>query len=317
MLILTSTLGDSARRRVRERFRAGELVKLGSGIYAPGKAYYEAKTWEKYRMRCIAAAVSRPAYVLVGKSAAAAWRVPYGAVPKYVEQARLQGSGGGVPGSVKLRDLMEIPGQKVYSMRAPYSGGKVTALGQTLIDVARWHGVVDGVVAMDHSLRQNMLRRSELRAVVEAIKHRRGKTRAAQALQLAHPAAESPRESMLRVRMWELGFPAPHVQVVIKDYRGDFIGRVDLFYPEYSLAVEYDGGGKYSGLFGLSPEDAMHDELRRQRNLLNAGVRMIRVDQESYGDSSWCDNLQREIELAKRTKTVFPDAQWSSAGAAW
>ncbi|MGP6175118.1 hypothetical protein [Corynebacterium sp. A21] len=317
MLILTAGLSSQERHKIGERFRAKELVKLQAGIYVPSVEFHLQKEWERYRLRCMAAAITRPSYTLVGKSAAAMWRVPYGEVPKYVEQARVGGSGGARSKYVRLRTLVVLERQPILNFSEPHDKGKVTSLAQTLVDIARWHGIPDAVCGMDHAMREAMVSRAGLESVLEEVRDHHGAKFAEQAVALAHPAGESPRESLIRMRIWRAKLPAPQMQANIWDHRGDFLGRVDLFFPEYSIAVEYDGRGKYNGEFGQSVIGAMQDERWRERGLLNAGIRVIRVDRENFRDESWLEDLTREINRTNHEKLVFPKAQWSSAGIAW
>lgn len=317
MLILTAGLSSRERHKIGERFHAKELVKLQAGIYVPSVEFHRQKEWDRYRLRCMAAALARPAYVLVGKSAAAMWKIPYGDTPNYVEQARVGGSGGVRSRHIRLRTLVAIDRQPILSFSEPHNKGKVTSLAQTLIDIARWHGIADAVCGMDHALRERKVSKSELALVLEKVRAHHGAKIAGQAVALAHPGGESPRESLIRVRIWQVGLPAPQVQANIWDHRGDFIGRVDLFFPDHSLAVEYDGRGKYHDSYGQSAVGAMQDERWRERGLLNAGLRVIRIDRENFRDESWLENLTREIKRTDHEKLVFPKNQWASAGIAW
>lgn len=254
---------------------------------------------------------------LVGKSAAAVWGFPLGRIPRQVEMARADGRGGSAAAQIQLRVLALIPEDPLCQLRKPYHRGRVTGHKQTLIDTARWHGVSDAVVAMDYCLHQQIVTKQQLKSILDTYQGFRGRKFSAQAVQLSHAATESPRESMIRVRIWECGLPAPHVQATLRNERGEFIGRADLFYPEFSLAIEYDGESKYTGAFGISPEGAMYDEMRRQRELLAAGIRLIRVDRENYRDQTWLRNLRREIEVGTRAANPFPRSQWTSEGVAW
>ena len=58
----------------------------------------------------------------------------------------------------------------------------------------------------------------------------------------ADPKAESPMETRLRLLLVLAGLPTPLSQVSIRNAKGDFAGRVDLYYPDHHLGIEYDGG---------------------------------------------------------------------------
>ena len=55
------------------------------------------------------------------------------------------------------------------------------------------------------------------------------------------PRAESPRESMLRVRMLDFGLPRPASQLVVRDDREVFLARLDFGWEEECVGIEYDG----------------------------------------------------------------------------
>ncbi|HWB35617.1 MAG TPA: hypothetical protein VHA75_06290, partial [Rugosimonospora sp.] len=84
------------------------------------------------------------------------------------------------------------------------------------------------------------LRATRLRALAATREGEPGWRRAARALRLADPRAESPPES--RVRLWLVlgGLPPPVPQYEVLD-GGAFVARVDLAWPALRLALEYDG----------------------------------------------------------------------------
>lgn len=78
--------------------------------------------------------------------------------------------------------------------------------------------------------------RSEIREMGDV---RGGILRAA--ADLAHPGVRSPRETRLRLLLARNGLPAPDVNADIFDERGNFVAEIDLAYPRWKVAVEYDG----------------------------------------------------------------------------
>lgn len=317
MLIVSAKLGRRRQKQIQLQCESGKLVRLRRGIYVERGKFHELKRWEKFTVESIAAGVSRPANVLVGKSAAAVWDIPYGAVPTTIELGGPAGGSGSTDKSLKFRRCGELPGQVRHRLAPPFESVQVTSLPQTLLDVARWHGVVDGVQAIDHCLNNRSVLREMLEALLPGLTGRNGVAEAALALELSNAAAESPRESVLRIRMWFAGLPSPHLQAAIRDERGTPLGRVDFFYPEYSLVIEYDGQGKYQGAFGLSPERAALAEMHRHKELNNAGLRVVRITADTFHDGSWIADLRRALAWGKRSGEPFPPDQWDSAGLAW
>jgi hypothetical protein len=83
---------------------------------------------------------------------------------------------------------------------------------------------------------------------------------------LAAPA-ESPMETRLRWLLIQAGLPRPQVQAELSDASARLLGRVDLYYPEARLAVEYDGGYH---------RERMVEDNRRQNLLISSGYRVLR-----------------------------------------
>jgi very-short-patch-repair endonuclease len=57
------------------------------------------------------------------------------------------------------------------------------------------------------------------------------------------------------------------VQANLRDDSARFVARVDLYYPQARLAIEYDGGNH---------RDRLVEDNRRQNALVNAGYRLLR-----------------------------------------
>jgi hypothetical protein len=120
---------------------------------------------------------------------------------------------------------------------------------------------------LDQLVRAGLVRTED---IAIALRGRRdwGVTLARQAVGLVDPRAESPRESELRVILQLAGMPATPQYPVI--YRGTFLGRLDLAYPEHRVAVEYDGQ------WHNEPAQALADQQRREL-MRDVGWRFIIV----------------------------------------
>lgn len=66
-------------------------------------------------------------------------------------------------------------------------------------------------------------------------------THARRALDLVRTGAESPMETRMRLAVVDAGFPEPETNVDVHDAAGQFLGRVDLAWPDLRIALEYDG----------------------------------------------------------------------------
>lgn len=73
-------------------------------------------------------------------------------------------------------------------------------------------------------------------------------------------------ETRMRMLLVLRRLPRPEAQVPIYDGKR-FLGRVDLYYREARLALEYDGA---------THRDTLAEDDRRQNLLINAGIRLLR-----------------------------------------
>ena len=121
-------------------------------------------------------------------------------------------------------------------------------VSDTVVDLARWGGLTQGVCAMDHALRYRLCTREELTAALDRLPAgARGLRVARTAVRLADPSSESPGESLSRVRMWQAGIPRPVLQYEVRTEVG--LARTDYFWPESIVqphpVSEFDGEAKY------------------------------------------------------------------------
>ncbi|GAB2551345.1 hypothetical protein GCM10027033_05450 [Leucobacter ruminantium] len=82
--------------------------------------------------------------------------------------------------------------------------------------------------------------REELAAVLE-LGRWVGSLSLHRAVELVREDSWSPQESFLRVNLVNRGLPEPELNRDIYSANGDFLGCLDLSYPEYRLGVEYHG----------------------------------------------------------------------------
>lgn len=69
----------------------------------------------------------------------------------------------------------------------------------------------------------------------------RGQRRLRRVLPLIDGGAESPYETLTRLTLIRNGFPTPQTQIEVRDIDGRVFARLDMGWPEWSVAVEYDG----------------------------------------------------------------------------
>jgi hypothetical protein len=172
----------------------------------------------------------------------------------------------------------------------------ITSPARTLVDCAREWPLDDAVIAIDAALHAGLLDAVELAGVVLDQTHWNGIGAAARAVGLADGRAESPLETLGRLRIVGSGLPPPELQVEIHDARG-FVARVDAWYEEAAVAIEFDGLVKYEDpRDGRSPARVLWDEKRREDHMRGLGVRVVRLARPDLG-AAWPRAEKRLVEL--------------------
>ncbi len=119
-------------------------------------------------------------------------------------------------------------------------GLPLTTPVQTFVDLANDLDLVDLVVLGDSLVRRGALGTGQL---VEAARcHRgRGARSARRAAALVRDRVDSPMETRLRLLIVLAGLPEPVINVTFRSEQGEWRFRLDLAYPQWKVAIEYDG----------------------------------------------------------------------------
>jgi len=169
-------------------------------------------------------------------------------------------------------------------------GLRVTSPLRTTADLGRRLPLVEAVVAVDMALHAGLVTLDQLTTWVAANSWRRGIARLRRVIELAEPRSESAMESRLRVLLVRARLPRPEAQTPIYESQGLFVARVDLFYPDVRLAIEYDGG--------THRERLVQDD-RRQNSLLRLGVTLLRYTAPDVLETPQRVALEVRAELAR------------------
>ena len=145
-------------------------------------------------------------------------------------------------------------------------GLPATSLLRTLRDLCIEHSLTESVVFADAALHKRLVTVAELTRCAATSANHHGVKRLRTVLRYVEPKAASQMETRLRMRLVLARLPRPEAQVPIYDGRR-FLGRLDLYYREARLGLEYDGA---------TNKDSVAEDNRRQNLLLGAGVRLLR-----------------------------------------
>ncbi|MFD6567318.1 endonuclease domain-containing protein [Micromonospora profundi] len=132
-----------------------------------------------------------------------------------------------------------------------------------------WLDPIRAVTIVDTMLGQGLIDHDTLAEMAARNADRFGARRARWVFGLADGGAQSPPESQLRVRLVLGGLPRPAVQYPVR-LPNRIVLHPDLAWPEYRVAVEYDGQWH-------ADAEQLHRDRRRLNLLVGAGWLVLHV----------------------------------------
>jgi hypothetical protein len=165
-------------------------------------------------------------------------------------------------GKGRIRNALCDSGERAFVQGDVTSvdGVAVTTPLRTAYDLGRRAPRDWAIAALDALLRLGRFDRMQLLDGVERFRRQRGVVQLRELAPRADGRAESPGESVLRLRWTDLVTlpqPEPQVEILLPD--GRVIYRIDLGVEDLFFGVEYDGEEHHS-----SAEDREHDRIRRR-----------------------------------------------------
>lgn len=258
-------LARLSRRRFNSAVNSGVLERMWQGVYCLGEPT------EELRLRGLDLSSGTVVPVCLGTAAAM-----YGFDTEDTVDLHVLNPAGGQIRSVDglvVHRREEVPLVTV-------DGRPVTPPAWTAVEVARALRRPRALATLDAALRSGTCSRAELwRAAVEQA-GRRGIVAVRELIPLADALAESPMESEARLAMIDGGLPSPTLQYEIVDGNRE-LRRVDFAWPEYRVAVEYDGVDWHS------EPDAMRRDRRRRAALEDVGWIVISIVFEDVRYRAW------------------------------
>ena len=158
------------------------------------------------------------------------------------------------------------------------SGVMTTTPARTAFDIARSTDWDHAVSVVDSALRLRLCTPADLVTVLARYARTPSASRVTRIFEFADGRAESVGESICRLRIAQLGLPAPELQTVLKLAPGSPEARVDFDFPGYRTVAEFDGKVKYGRL--LKVEQAAGDVVFGEK------VREDRIRDTGRGDGA-------------------------------
>ena len=256
----------------------GELVRTRRGIYVSGELWRASDPDQRYRLFVLSTVASaRRPLVLSHASAAVMHGLPIiGAWPRVVHMSDPDASGGSTARFTTSHRGAPAPEPALVD------GIAVTSLARTLVDVAANSSFLVSVTMIDHALRverervatearsgirgRRAMTREDLFAELAAVRPRAGARPAERAIAFGNGLSANGGESLSRVRMFQLGFEVPELQVCFPAVDGrDY--WVDFYWRRIRKIGEFDGKHKHTRgavLGDRDPAEVVWQEKRRE-----------------------------------------------------
>lgn len=247
-------------------------------VYLPHGAEFTA------RERAVAAWLwSNRTATVVGLSAAAMHGSRWIPVEAPAELARTQHNS--PPGIIVRKDTL------ADDQVEPIAGVACTTVPRTAFDLGRRLLQEEGVIRIDALLNATGVPVREISALAERYPGARNIRRLRKSLELVDAGAESPQETRVRLVLVEAGLPRPVTQIRLGRR------RVDMGWPDYTVAVEYDGEQHWT-----DPREHAGD-IGRLEYLAGLGWTIVRV-------SAWHLRNDR-AGIAHRAETALRAKGWT------
>jgi hypothetical protein len=168
-----------------------------------------------------------------------------------------------------------------------HEGVKVTTPERTFLDLALVLRLRDLVIVGDAMVRAGLATVDSLRAAAAEAHRKRGVVLARCAAGLVRDRVDSPPETLVRLTLIEFGMPCPETGLDIFDTAGGWIGRPDLAYVAYKVAIQYEGD------VHRTTRERWRADVRRDEVMHDEGWEVIRVTGH---------DLRRPLELCNRVR---------------
>jgi len=245
---------------LRHATSLGHLIRLRRGAYAVAESAARGHELDRLRLgqQGVAAALRVPAATVSHASAVALHGLPLLRLPDLPCVT--------LPPELRTREAaLHVHRQPIPTWQLDRNQDlSITSVARSCIDLTRECGIESGLVAADSAVHRRLCTLAELDAVYSTLRGRAGLSSGRQFLDLVDGRSESPLESISRLAMAGVR-PSPKTQAGLYTSYGQFLARVDFYWPELGVVGEADGRSKYT-------DDELWNEKLRQDRLADCGL---------------------------------------------
>jgi hypothetical protein len=254
----------------RAQLQSGLYRRLFQNVYAdPGLP-------ADHRLYARGAMLVMPADAVLGGRSAAAWfDAPFAAPVDPVLVVVGPDSAWRGPRGIRVHRT-SVNTAEVITIDNAEDVVRVTSPLRTAWEIGTLESLVTAVALLDAMVRAGHVDTTSLDRLARARRGHWGARRFSRVVPLVDGRSESRPESLVRVACVRAGLPAPVPQYVVTA-GGEFLGRVDLAWPEARLIVEYEGAHHFDEL-------QIRQDDQRYRRLTAAGWRVIRLSSADLRD---------------------------------
>ena len=173
----------------------------------------------------------------------------------------------------------------------------VTSPAQTFVHVGTMLRMPDDVVVLGDAMMRRkhaLTTTAALTDIAERTFKIKGIAQVREQIRSMRPGTDSSTETRTRLALVDANLPCPQVNEIVRDPDGRYVKRVDLLYPQYKIAIEYDGDQH------RTDPAQWRDDIRRRRLLEDLGWIVIVVV---------VDDLRDPGLLVSRVRTAIRSAR--------
>jgi len=254
----------------RRQLQSGLYRRLLHNVYADPRLAADHQLFARGALL-----VMPDAAVLAGRTAAAWYDAPFAAPSDAVLVLAPPDTSWRGPRGVRVH-RRPVEDKEVVTLEDGDGLVRLTSPLRTAWEICALEPMASAVALLDAMTRAGHLDAPTLNGLVTSTSGRWGSRRVAKVVPLVDGRSQSPPESWVRVACIRAGLPLPVPQFVVLAGH-EFLGQVDLAWPEQRVIVEYEGAYHFEGV-QIARDD------RRYERLIAAGWRVIRLSAADIRD---------------------------------